>query len=639
MCGIFGEIRRTKSTVDVNEILNSLNHRGPDDHGSLLLDNCLLAMTRLSIQDVSIMGHQPMQSSDKRYTIVFNGEVYNFLELRKELESLGMNFISNSDTEVVLNAYIQFGRRALEKFRGMFAFAIWDRDKNKLFAARDRLGIKPFYYYAHQNIFVFASEIKALLTHPEIDFSVNGNSLSEVFLYGSVIGDQTIIDKINTLPPGHFIEIENFKLTISRYWDLSDCSKTEITNYEQAKSLLLQELESSVKYRLISDRPLGLFLSSGLDSVSVLALMKKLKITDIKTFTIGFDTPGNERNEADDAREIASFYHTDHYNCMINDNDILDSFDLFIKGIDQPSVDGLNTYLVSKFASKHITVALSGLGGDELFGGYTRMPLIAYKNANLFHQITSGIIPFGTTLNLLNGSPLTDMFLKLYNGAGAINVNRAYNITRMIYGPIALKKWLPDYQFDFQNNGKHILELQHGNLKGTLNKLSHLEIKYFMNKQLLRDMDALSMINSIEVRFPLIDHNLLELSLCLPQDFKISNKKLKSEGEFTYKESGIKKILLDTMLPFLPPGFEDGKKNGFKLPVMYWLNTTLRGQFIRSLEYGIDIPGTMISQIKLVETLKSIKSGKSVENLLFWVVFIYLKWHEFSTTSLKVKNV
>ncbi|PMB04013.1 asparagine synthase (glutamine-hydrolyzing), partial [Fischerella thermalis CCMEE 5328] len=374
MCGIAGIITTHYHQQHLQELIQqmqkSLYHRGPDDQGIYIASEhqAALVHTRLSILDLTPAGHQPMSTPDGRYWIVFNGEIYNFLELRSQLASQGEQFCSRTDTEVILRLYQRMGADCVQQLRGMFAFAIWDNQEKTCFIARDPLGIKPLYYWQSGNTLVFASEIRAILASGLPNICLNPKGLYGYFISGTVPEPYTLIDGIHCLEAGHWLHWQTGRLTQKQYWQI-DFTPDHTISLPEATEKVRDALIDSIKYHFISDVPVGIFLSGGIDSTSVVALARQTQKGQLRTYSITFEE--NEWNEGDIARQIAQNFETEHTEYQITSTIGRELFPQFLQRIDQPSIDGFNTFCVSQIAHQDGTkVVLSGLGGDELFGGY-----------------------------------------------------------------------------------------------------------------------------------------------------------------------------------------------------------------------------------------------------------------------------
>ncbi len=378
MCGIFGIIKFDGHPVDKERVLSARNilaHRGPDDSGIYLSDegNAALAHRRLSILDLSPLGHQPMVSKDNRYVIVYNGEIYNYRILKKELEYDGISFNSSTDTELLLNLFIRDGWKCLNNLRGMFAFAIWDDKMKRLYAARDRFGIKPFYFLHNKSEFIFSSELKAIKNYKK-DLKISMLGIDAFLRTGSVPAPLTIYEETQSLLPGKYLETDIHGQTRSYpYWSFSNLLKSEDSHgkkyNEEAKRVINETLLETIKLHCVSDVEVGAFLSGGIDSTAIVSLMRQTGHNRIKTISVTF--PGNKLDESKYSNLAAKKYETDHYEYRLDEKELIDDFDKIIEAMDQPTIDGINTYFVSKAAASFgLKVVLSGLGGDELFGGY-----------------------------------------------------------------------------------------------------------------------------------------------------------------------------------------------------------------------------------------------------------------------------
>lgn len=565
MCGIAGIIGNNKTKI-LNNMLAATRHRGPDDSGTYTDEYCTIGMNRLSILDLSIAGHQPMFSDDKRFVIVYNGEVYNFIAIRDELKKLGHTFHSNSDTEVVLKGYIAYGKNILDKIRGMFAFVVWDTQTHTAFGARDHMGIKPFYYYHSNGVFTFCSEIKGMLQQPSIKKQVSKDGLRLFLSYGYVGAPYTILDNVFALKPGECFTLSSNKLYIEQYWDIPTGKPTELS-YNEAKDKLKQMVVDKVNEELVSDVPLGLFLSGGLDSTAVLAAMRLSGKEQIETFSLGFE--GFEASEEEDAEIAAKHFKTKHYTHIISPKEVADEFEHFIDAMDQPNLDGLNIYLVSKYTKKKVTVALSGLGPDELFLGYKWQ-----RSAVAPWYIDNSFFPFILPILKL-------VIPKRYKGV--VNYLEQVKDPQDYYthlNQILNQEELAHLGYisnSIKQNRDWVKEYDNAEEKDIYGRISRLDLKLFMGARVLTISDATSMYHSLEVRFPLIDRELVEFSRTLPPSFKMDVQKTKHikpwskyEGVESYEGSGVKKILYEAFKNELPEGFGTRAKKGFKTPIESW---------------------------------------------------------------------
>lgn len=549
MCGIYGCIGRNYHDIE-STFSKELHHRGPDDCGFYADSEAKVSLghTRLSIIDLSSHAHQPMSSKNYRYTIVFNGEVYNYLEIRNELEKKGYIFYTKSDTEVVLNSFIEWKEKCLERFRGMFAFAIYDKTDSSIFLARDRFGIKPLIYSFIDDQFVFSSELKPLIRSGIVEKKIDADALNDYFCFGSVTQPRTILKNVYQLMPGHYMKIGlDLNCQIEKYYDIVSESKKikSFNSYDEAVAEVRKVLEEVTQYHLVSDVDVGAFLSGGVDSTTVVALMNHYVDKPIKTFSVGFDTQKEVEDELSIASRTAEFLNTDHHEIIVDDKYIDNIFDDFISSIDQPSIDGINTYIVSKEAGKNLKVALSGLGGDEIFAGYPHFSKICkYSDSDV--DIISKI---GAWINKIMPSRLTTDF-ELVGLSPELSVFQKRCINK---------------EFSLLKNVDERTDLS------IIQRISKVEIDYYLLNTLLRDSDVTSMTHSLEIRPVLLDHKLVELVFSLKDNYKIRNNNLKS-------------VFIDAVKNILPEETWKRKKTGFEMPFSKWMNGILNNRFKKILE-------------------------------------------------------
>jgi len=571
MCGINGIVGMDDTGL-ARKIINTMNdtlaHRGPDDHGVFVEPTIALGHRRLSIIDLSSAGHQPMFSHDQRYCITFNGEIYNFAELKSQLDNYP--YTNQTDTEVILAAYQRWGTACLEKLDGMFVFAIWDRVERELFIARDRLGIKPLYFFKQGEKLLFSSEIRSLLKSEVIPRKLNDQALVDYLRYQTVHAPNTIIKDVEMLMPGHFMIFKNGSLKINEYWNSVKNkvkhSELDRKNYNEIKKKVSELLHEAVDERLMADVPLGAFLSGGIDSSIVVGLMSRLSDQKVNTFSVSFAE--EELDESEYAEMVSKKFDTNHTEIHLTPDDFLDYLPNALNSMDHPSGDGPNTYVVSKVTRESgIVVALSGLGGDEVFAGYDtfkqlrklidnrwilQLPVYLRDLAGLLiKKIKPGSI--STKINKV-------LSLKDWD------VNSTYPIMRQVLHEDQLKLLL-DRDKLAPNSVLEILEEY--NLNGNTNnglpmlsKISVAELSTYMQNVLLRDTDQMSMASALEVRVPFLDHQLIEYVLAVPDKYKYP--------------SIPKKLLVDATEGLLPREVFDRPKMGFTLPWEKWLKDDLK---------------------------------------------------------------
>ena len=596
MCGLAGFIDNNRSRS--SESLEALSHkmcstlinRGPDDFGSWVDEKSGIAMShrRLAIQDTTLAGHLPMVSKSGRYIIVYNGEIYNYKTLREELKKAGYFFRSQSDTEVLLAAIEIWGlSAALDKFVGMFAFALWDKNNHRLYLVRDRLGEKPLYYGIFGNVILFGSELKAFEVHDSFVKSINRDAISLLLRYNYIPAPYSIYDKIYKIKPGTFLEIkvENHKISTTEYtyWAyknfvMSEGIDNKIYNYKEAKLSIKDALTESIRSQMIADVPLGAFLSGGIDSSLIVSIMQSLSPDPIKTYTIGFDH--SEYNEANDAKSIANYLGTDHTELYVTASQALNVIPKIPNIFDEPFADSsqIPTYLISKLASSNVTVSLSGDGGDELFGGYNRYykGYSAWKNFSrmpypinyIFSEIICSINPekwnflynhFGKYIS--DEKNYKNIGDKLYKMADIIKINNPQDMYLSL-----VSFWNNTEQIVLNSSEPMSTPRDYDNWVENLDdreNMMFLDTISYLPDDILTKVDRSSMAVSLESRTPFLNHSLVELSQRIPIELKIKDGK----GKW---------ILRNILNDFIPANFIDKPKTGFGIPIAEWLRGPLK---------------------------------------------------------------
>lgn len=574
MCGICGIVSgegEGKIKPALQRMNNAIAHRGPDAEGTWHHKKTYLGHRRLSIIDLSDAGKQPMFSYDKRYVIVYNGELYNFRELRLQLQRAVQGtreqpyfFSTQTDTEVVLAAYMRWGKDCLHYFNGMFAFAIHDTQEDTLFIARDRLGIKPLYYSYQDNTLLFSSEVRSIAHSGLVEKKINRDVLPDYLMYQTVHAPNTIWQDIKMLLPGHFIWLQNNEMNIGSWW-----KPEQMVNFEsRGKSYenICQDVKNlffaAVERRLVADVPFGAFLSGGIDSSAVVAAMSQVSRQKVKTFSVVFDE--KEFSEAVFARQVAEKYGTEHHEIKLTPLDFLEQVPDALNAMDHPGGDGPNTYVVSKATRKAgITMALSGLGGDELFCGYdifTRSFSIEKKWwLNLIPRLFR--LPAGLAIRNLNKNIASWKIAEVL-ASPQINFQYSYPVSRQLFSAAQVRKMLQRENLPM-NEVYRFLRLLDFNEKGhRLSKYSIAEMSTYMQNTLLRDTDQMSMAVALEVRVPFLDYKLVEYVLGVEDRHKFPAKP--------------KKLLVDAMGGLLPTEVVHRKKMGFVLPWQFWMKNELK---------------------------------------------------------------
>ena len=582
MCGICGVIGSTEPEPTQNvvrQMLGQMHHRGPDDEGIYVDGSVALGMRRLSIIDVG-GGHQPVFNEDRTLVVVFNGEIYNFQELRATLESRGHHFQTNSDTEVIVYAYEEWGEDCVDHFEGMFAFALAETSKStrrgnpRVLLARDRLGIKPFYYALVDGNLIFASEVRSLLSSGQIEPRLSQTALRSYLLFGSVVEPMTLVEGVYSLPPGHRITLSasgrHTSVRPEPYWDFASaaCPQPNARVQERcsASGFLRSLLEEAVESHLIADVPVGVFLSSGIDSTALVALATQKKAA-LNTVTVVF--PEQEYSEAAMARRTARHFGTNHQEFVLTGDDMLSRLTEAVGALDQPSMDGVNTYFVSWAARQAgLKVALSGLGSDEIFGGYStfRSTPDAQSVASLAQTMPGGVrstLVFAAekTLGRFHRSDAHRKMAALWRDPNFLP--HPYFYTRLLFTPTQVLGLLKGNGLDSPEPWRDWLEETARGSKqlDDFTAVSCLESRSYMVDTLLRDTDSMSMAHSIEVRVPFLDHALVEYVARLPGSIKRNGRP--------------KSLLIDAVADLIPAEVISQKKRTFTLPWEHWLRNAL----------------------------------------------------------------
>lgn len=634
MCGICGKINiNNREVVDarfIHKMTEVLKHRGPDDEGIYINGNVGIGHRRLSIIDLSKDARQPMSNEDKSIWIVCNGEIYNFQELRKVLEKKGHIFCSRSDTEVIIHLYEELGTDCVEKLRGMFAFCIWDEKRKRLFLARDRIGQKPLNYAIKNGNIIFASEIKSILQDPEISREVDINALDSYLTYQYVPAPETMFSGINKLPPAHSLVWENGKIKIERYWNLNFQNKINMAEDEFCQRIL-DLLTEATKIRLVSDVPLGVFLSGGIDSSAIVGLMSKLSSHPVKTFSIGFEE--ETFNELKYARKVAKIFATDHHEYIVKP-EALNILPKIIWHFNEPFADSscIPTYYLSKMTRQEVTVALNGDGGDETFAGYERY--VANKIANIYNLIPQSIRKnlFSFITAVLPESTRRKDFIKRFKRfAKANDSSRERRYAR----------WMSIFDDDLKSNlyseklknrlkgidsWNYLLDVyRQSDANNFIDATLFVDIMTYLPGDLLVKIDISSMANSLETRSPFLDHKLMEFAASIP-----SNLKLK--GWTT------KYLLKKALTKILPKDILNRRKAGFGVPIGTWFRQELK-------DYAYDI---LLSEKSLKrgyfkkEAIKRIldehTKGKIDHGARIWSLINFELWHQMFIDNYSLQN-
>lgn len=607
MCGINGiyglkdEFRTRDLLVHMNQ---KLAHRGPDAQGILTRGGIGLGHRRLSILDLSENGRQPMANARSSAFISYNGEIYNFRELRKECRDF--DWKTNTDTEVILALYDKFGESCFEKLDGMFAIAIWDDAEKKLVLARDRMGKKPLYYAWNGPVMVFSSEIRSLLASQQVEARISPMGLQNYLQFQTVYSPDTLLENVKMLPAGTIATVKGGIMDSRKFWNLDRAKeKFSLTGpydkvIKQTRELFFQAVEK----RMISDVPLGAFLSGGIDSSAVVAAMSQVSQSPIHTFHISFGE--GAFSEEKFAHQIAKKYKSDHHSITLTANNFLDELPEAMAAMDHPGLDGPNTYVVSKYAKKAgITVALSGMGGDEIFGGY---PVFKYlKSLNKYRVVGKTPVFFRRAMVNLMKKRLPEsqrMRLLQFAELKEWDLTHLYGIFRTVFTSEELR------QFGLHPQGIKGLELDQSNSQKIITEISVAECKTYLENVLLRDTDQMSMANSLEVRVPFLDKDLVEFVLSLPDDFK----PLKPQ----------KKLIIDAMGDLLPEEIWNRKKMGFTFPWKHWVNNELKEFCTQNI--GFLQQNSIINASYLQQLLDSLEAPENETWYKVWNATVLAHW-------------
>jgi len=627
MCGITGIFAfnqiGTFYMINLGKAIDKLSKRGPDGRGSYVEDNLALGHRRLSIIDTSYLGNQPMKDETGRYVMVFNGEIFNFRELKKQLLEKGETFVSESDSEVLLKLYIREKAACLQKLVGFFAFAVYDKEEKSLFIARDRMGIKPLLYYYDEDKFVFASEMKALLAYNiprELDYA----SLYQYLQLNYVPGTTSMLKGIKKLAPGSYMKVKGAKVEERVYYTIPyDPGKvTDNLSYDDAKTKLAELLEESVKLRLVSDVPLGAFLSGGIDSSIIVALASR-HIPDLNTYSIGFkDEPFFDETEY--ASLVAKKFGVKHTVFSLTNEDLFEHVFDMLDYIDEPFADSsaLAVYILSKRTADHVKVALSGDGADELFGGYNKHQAEYMVRENgLPVQLASLLHPLVNLLPQSRNSYLGNkvrQIKKLGEGASMNTQERYWRwcgfMSENEAGGLLSKQSLDKLSRQEYEQRKKIL-LSNLTKEGDLNEVLKTDTNMVLVNDMLFKVDSMSMANSLEVRVPFLDHRVVNFAFQLPVSYKVNNKSRKRIVQDAYKD-------------ILPPELYNRAKKGFEVPLLKWQRKELKSLINNDLLNEDFIKEQGIFELETIKRLKKqlFSANPGDIHAVMWGLIVFQYW-------------
>lgn len=624
MCGIVGTVHSEIGGVNqelVRRMCAVITRRGPDDDGFFFDGHVGLGMRRLAIIDVN-SGRQPVFNEDRTVAVVFNGEIYNYKELRQELLKRGHSLRTHSDTECIAHLYEDFGEDYVTRLRGMFAIAIWDLRQRKLLLARDRFGIKPLYYWQDDRDLYFGSELKCLLSVDRYERQMDLQSVSEFFTFKYVPGPRTIYRGIAELPPGHVAVWKNGELTTRRYWQLK-FSTDHSKSFDYYREGLLYHLEEAVRLHLVSEVPLGSFLSGGIDSSAIVALMAKICPGNVKTFTVGFGDGQPGADERPYARTIAQLFKTDHSECVYDDpqKQVESILPLMIQAFDEPFADSsmIPNYLVCQAARQWVTVALSGIGGDELFAGYERYrgALAADSYQRLPGFLTSA---FGTVIRSLPqwefGGLWIDRMKRFVNSAELPLPERYQQYLSAFTESDKVGLFSQDFLNELTKSGRATAELAMEKVEQCRDPLEWIlltDMETYLPDDELRKADRLSMWHSLEVRVPFLDHKLVEFVASIPSHYKL-------------KGWHKKYILIKSLGNLLPISTLKRRKQGFSIPLSQWLRGPLKNLVQEQLSSPVLRDLGLFNEGFIQRMVKEHQHGVENHETKVWAILVFTMW-------------
>ena len=608
ICGLFGDFDPRLATEWVKRMADSMRHRGPDDEGFFADPSIVLGHRRLSIIDLS-MGHQPLSNEDESVWTVFNGEIYNHESIRADLEKKGHSYRTNSDTETIVHLYEEDGAALAKRFNGMFAIAIWDRQRRRLVLVRDRLGIKPLYYaQLGGGRLAFASEIKALRLLPGVDTTIDAQALDSYLALQYIPAPTTIHRGIQKLRPGHALIADDNGIRIEPFWTLKQSPAP--SSFERASEEFLALFEDAVRIRLMSDVPLGAFLSGGLDSGMVVAAMAKMMDRPVRTFSIGFDTEG-WHSELPFAAKVAEHFGTEHETLVVRALDMRTLLDTAVFQLDEPLADvaSLPTLLLSRFAREHVTVALTGEGADELFAGYDH-----YRLEWLMNGLSRVPLPLRRAAGSLGALPAGRRIRKGLTAIGMDQASRFVYVRSTI--PSDLRRALLRSDVAAQVAPEHLerrMATHFPRSENGLNSVLRADAIEWLPDDLLMKVDKMSMLESLEARVPFLDYRIVELVSSFPSQWK-------------YRHGQSKVMLKAVAAKFLPPDIVHRRKHGFMPPVAQWLRGSLRSYLHEHLMDDAALLNEWLDARAVQRLVNRFGRGEESLALPLWVLLVLELW-------------
>lgn len=622
MCGINGLIdfhckySAVQKTAIVHKMNEAIVYRGPDHEGMYVEELVAMGMRRLAIIDLST-GNQPIFNEDHSISIVFNGEIYNFRDLREELIELGHTFKTLTDTEVIVHGYEEYGSGIFSKLDGMFAISIYDNILKKVILARDRIGEKPLYYYKNSHILVFGSELKSLMTTGWVPKTINKLALNQYFQLTYIPSPLSIYKDVYKIMPGSYMEIHmDGTINDNAYWSLKlENEPLAGVSQKELQKELYSLMVQSVKERMVSDVPIGVFLSGGIDSTIITALMSRISPKPVNTYTIGFDE--KEYDERSRAKLIADLYKTNHHEYVLNYSHALPVLNQLLEQMDEPFADSsvLPTYFISQFAKRDVKVILTGDAGDELFLGYNKYLILYYKN--LYRKIPR-LIRKHVIEHLVRSIPDTTVITRKLNKVISYADLEGFDLWKNLMSN-AFKENELELLFKegyYQKNSLKPIEHLYEDTDETneLQKVQLVDMQILLEGDMLTKIDRMSMLNSLEVRTPMLSKNIIRFARSLQPEYKLSKKKSK-------------KILKDAFSPIFPKGFHKLPKSGFSVPVDYWFRNELKAELEATLSQEFIIEQGIFNYHYIQLILNEHFTKKRNRKSELWALFVFQKWY------------
>ncbi|HEY8563354.1 MAG TPA: asparagine synthase (glutamine-hydrolyzing) [Pyrinomonadaceae bacterium] len=626
MCGIAGWINlenkssREADKAVLHRMCERMKHRGPDSEGLWVENHVALGMRRLSIIDLAT-GEQPVYSEDKQIVVVMNGELYNFREVRARLEKGGHKFETSTDTEILPHLYEQHGDAMLDEINGMFAFALWDKRRERLLIARDRFGEKPLYYGVFDGKLIFASELKVLLENPSVDAEIDTDALRQFLSFDYVPAPASIFKGIHKLPAAHLLTVEKGEVKVRRYWNLTWHKNGSTPTIETAAEDLRELLADAVRMRLVADVPLGILLSGGVDSSTVAAFATKFSTEKVKTFSIGFEE--DSFDESKFARQVAGHLGTEHYEDKLSVDRAADLISEIGTWLDEPLSDGslIPTFLLSRFVRRHVTVALGGDGGDEIFAGYPMY--FGHKVANLYGKLPRALRS-GLIEPIVNNLPVSTKNLSFdYKAKRFVAASKYDAVTRhhSWFGSFSIdeqrkllsKDVLAKTSDDIYKGAKDLLKIT--DAENEIERMQFLDINFYMAEDILTKVDRASMAVSLEVRAPFLDPRVAQFAAGLPLEYKLKGNK----GKY---------ILKKAVEPLLPRAILQRPKKGFGIPIAEWLKNRLNPLMHELLAPARLNDQGLFDAAFVQKLIKDHETGAASHHKQLWTLLVFQLWHD-----------